>query len=310
MAANIETMFYVRETPWHGLGTRVITAPASKEALEVAGLNWKVIQEPVYTEANELIEGYKANVRDNDRKVLGVVTNRYKVIQNEEAFSFTDSLLGEGVRYETAGSLQGGKKVWLLARMPQDYIITGERISPYLVFSNTHDGSGAIKVALTPIRVVCNNTLNLALSSAKRSWSMIHTGDIQGKLEEAKDTLFKAESYMDELGKEIEDLRMKRMSDQQVLDYIEILLPLDENMTAQQKKNIIRLQEDMKMRYFDAPDLKGVGKNAYRFVNAVSDFATHAAPLRKTVSYKENVFSRTVEGNPLIDKAYQMVCAA
>ena len=308
MAANIETMFYVRETPWHGLGTRVLTAPASKEALEVAGLNWKVIQEPVYTEANELIEG--SNVRDSDRKVLGVVTNRYKVIQNEEAFSFTDSLLGEGVRYETAGSLQGGKKVWLLARMPQDYIITGERISPYLVFSNTHDGSGAIKVALTPIRVVCNNTLNLALSSAKRSWSMIHTGDIQGKLEEAKDTLFKAESYMDELGKEIEDLRMKRMSDQQVLDYIEILLPLDENMTAQQKKNIIRLQEDMKMRYFDAPDLKGVGKNAYRFINAVSDFATHAAPLRKTANYKENVFSRTVEGNPLIDKAYQMVCAA
>ena len=308
MAANIETMFYVRETPWHGLGTRVLTAPASKEALEVAGLNWKVIQEPVYTEANELIEG--SNVRDSDRKVLGVVTNRYKVIQNEEAFSFTDSLLGEGVRYETAGSLQGGRKVWLLARMPQDYIITGERISPYLVFSNTHDGSGAIKVALTPIRVVCNNTLNLALSSAKRSWSMIHTGDIQGKLEEAKDTLFKAESYMDELGKEIEDLRMKRMSDQQVLDYIEILLPLDENMTAQQKKNIIRLQEDMKMRYFDAPDLKGVGKNAYRFINAVSDFATHAAPLRKTANYKENVFSRTVEGNPLIDKAYQMVCAA
>ena len=165
-------------------------------------------------------------------------------------------------------------------------------------------------MALTPIRVVCNNTLNLALSTAKRSWSMIHTGDIQGKLEEAKDTLFKAESYMDELGKEIEDLRMKRMSDQQVLDYIEILLPLDENMTAQQKKNIIRLQEDMKIRYFDAPDLKGVGKNAYRFINAVSDFATHAAPLRKTANYKENVFSRTVEGNPLIDKAYQMVCAA
>ena len=140
---------------------------------------------------------------------------------------------------------------------------------------------------------------------------MIHTGDIQGKLEEAKDTLFKAESYMDNLGKEFEALRMKKMTDKQVLDYIEILLPLDEeNATAQQKKNIIRLQEDMKMRYFDAPDLKDVGNNAYRFINAVSDFATHAAPLRKTSNYKENIFSRTVEGNPLIDRAYQMVCAA
>ena len=310
MAANVEDMFYVRETPWHGLGTRVLTAPTSKEALGLAGLDWQVVQEPIYTETEELIEGYKANVRDSDRKVLGVVTDRYKVIQNEEAFAFTDELLGEGVRYETAGSLQGGKKVWLLAHMPHEYIISGERISPYLVFSNTHDGSGAIKVALTPIRVVCNNTLNLALNTAKRSWSMIHTGDIKGKMEEAKNTLFMAEKYMDALGKEFETLRMISMSDDKVLEYINELLPVDESATPQQIRNMKRLQEDMKLRYFEAPDLKDLVKNAYRFVNAVSDFATHVEPLRRTANYKENLFSRTVEGNPLIDKAYQMVLAA
>lgn len=310
MAANVESMFYVRETPWHGLGTRVKEAPSSKDALIYAGLDWKVIQEPVYTDSQELIEGYKANVRDSDRRVLGVVTDRYKVIQNEEAFAFTDALLGEGVRYETAGSLQGGKKVWMLARMPHEYIISGERISPYLLFSNTHDGSGAIKVALTPIRVVCNNTLNLALSTAKRSWSMIYTGDIQGKLQEAKDTLLLADRYMDNLGKEFENLRMKSMTDKQVMEYIEVLLPVEEDGTMKQKRNIEHLREDLKMRYFDAPDLQDVGKNAYRFINAVSDFATHAQPLRKTVNYKENLFARTVEGNPMIDKAYQMVCAA
>ncbi|MGN0512894.1 MAG: DUF932 domain-containing protein [Lachnospiraceae bacterium] len=310
MAANVKSMFYVRETPWHDLGTRVKEAPSSKDALVYAGLDWKVIQEPVYTDSQELIEGYKANVRDSDRRVLGVVTDRYKVIQNEEAFAFTDALLGEGVRYETAGSLQGGKKVWMLARMPHEYIITGERISPYLLFSNTHDGSGAIKVALTPIRVVCNNTLNLALSTAKRSWSMIHTGDIQGKLQEAKDTLLLADRYMDSLGKEFENLRMKSMTDKQVMEYIEVLLPVEEDGTMKQKRNIEHLREDLKMRYFDAPDLQDVGKNAYRFINAVSDFATHAQPLRKTANYKENLFAKTVEGNPMIDKAYQMVCAA
>lgn len=310
MAANVESMFYVRETPWHGLGTRVMEAPASKEALTLAGLDWKVLQEPVYTQSEEFIKGYKANVRDSDRKVLGVVTDRYKVIQNEEAFSFTDSLLGEGVRYETAGSLQGGKKVWILARLPHEYIISGEQISPYLVFSNTHDGSGAIKVALTPIRVVCQNTLNLALDTARRSWSMVHTGDVQGKLEEAKNTLFLAERYMASLGREFEALRKKKLSEKQILDYIELLLPMDETFTGIQKKNITRLRNDMKMRYFDAPDLKGIGNNAYRFVNAVSDFATHAEPLRKTVNYKENIFARTMDGNPLIDRAYQMVLAA
>ena len=85
MAANVESMFYTREKPWHGLGIMVAEAPNSKDALRLAGLNWKVLQEPVYTENEELIQGYKANVRDTDRKVLGVVTDRYKVIQNEEA---------------------------------------------------------------------------------------------------------------------------------------------------------------------------------------------------------------------------------
>ena len=291
MAANVESMFYVRETPWHGLGVRVNEAPASKEALTASGLDWNVIQEPIYTETEELIKGYKANVRDSDRRVLGVVTDCYKVIQNTEAFAFTDSLLGEGVRYETAGSLQGGRKVWLLAHMPHEYIISGERISPYLLFSNTHDGSGAVKIALTPIRVVCNNTLNLALSAAKRSWPMLHIGDIRGKITEAGDTLFRAESYMDELGKEFETLRMKKLTDKKVMEYIEVLLPAEEGSTPQQARNMKKLQEDMRLRYFEAPDLQDVGRNAYRFINAVSDFATHAQPLRKTANYKENLFS-------------------
>mgnify|MGYP001296945038 FL=1 len=310
MAANIETMFYVRETPWHGLGTRVMEAPGSEDALELAGLNWKVRQEPIYTDNNLLIPGYKANVRDLDDKVLGVVTDRYKVVQNDEAFAFTDGLLGEGVRYETAGALLDGRKVWILARMPREFIINGEQISPYLVFSNTHDGSGAIKVAVTPIRVVCNNTLNLALSTAKRSWSMVHTGDVQGKMEEAKQTLFMAEKYMSRLGREFENLRKIELTDRQVMDYIKLLLPYENEDNSLHVRNINRLREDMQKRYFDAPDLKDVGNNAYRFVNAVSDFATHSEPIRRTKNFKENLFSRTVEGNPLIDKAYQMLCAA
>ena len=310
MAANVETMFYTREKPWHGLGTKVEEAPSSADALCLAGLGWQVIQEPIYTDDGGIIPGYKANIRDSDRKVLGVVSDRYKIIQNQEAFAFTDALLGNGVRYETAGSLQEGKRVWILARLLREYIISGERISPYLVFSNTHDGSGAVKVALTPIRVVCNNTLNLALQTAKRSWSMIHTGNIQDKIQEAKDTLFMAEEYMDSLGKEFERLRRQKITDGQVKEYIEMLLPIENDATSMQKKNILKLREDMKSRYYDAPDLQGVGNNAYRFINAVSDFATHSNPLRKTANYNENLFSRTIDGNPLIDRAYQLVKAA
>lgn len=310
MSANVETMFSVREKPWHGLGTIVREAPSSADALYLAGLDWDVVQEPIYTGLSEPINGYRANVRNSDRKVLGVVSDRYKVVQNTDAFSFTDGLLGEGVRYETAGALQGGRKVWLLARLPQEYIMAGERISPYLVFSNTHDGSGSVKVAITPIRIVCNNTLNLALNTANRNFSMVHTGNIQGKMQEARETLFMAEKYMDSLGAEFEQLRKQKMTDAQVREYIGQLLPMEKEPTPIQSKNILRLREDIMKRYYDAPDLKKVGNNAYRFINAVSDFATHAGPLRRTVNYKENLFARTIDGNPLIDRAYQMVKAA
>lgn len=310
MAANVETMFSTREKPWHGLGTIVTEAPASKEALEVAGLDWKVVQKKIYTGDRQLIQGYRANVRDTDNKLLGVVSDRYRVVQNEDAFAFTDSLLGEGVRYETAGSLQSGRRVWMLAKLLNEYIILGEQISSYLVFCNSHDGSGAIKVAMTPIRVVCSNTLNLALDTAKRCWTAKHTTNIADKLEEAKETLFFAEFYMSRLGQEMEVLRKERLSDRKALEYINTLLPIREDMTIQQKKNLRNLKEDLKRRYFDAPDLQDVGKNAYRFINAVSDFATHNKPLRETANYKENLFMRTMDGHAMIDQAYRMIKTA
>lgn len=311
MAANVESMFYTRTKPWHGLGVQVQEAPESKDALRLAGLEWKVYQREVYTDSGIKIEGYRANVRNTDNKVLGVVTERYKIVQNEEAFSFTDALLGKGVRYETAGSLQEGKKVWLLARLPKEYIISGEQISPYLVFSNSHDGSAAVRVAVTPIRVVCNNTLNLALSTAKRSWAMVHTGNIKGKIHEAQETLFMAENYMSKLGKEFEELKCQKLSERQVKEYIELLLPLEKTTSLVTAKNVKKLRDDLRARYYDAPDLQDVGgNNAYRFINAVSDFATHNEPLRRTANYKENLFMRTMDGNPMIDRAYQIVKAA
>ena len=102
MPALVETMFYVRETPWHGLGTKVDEAPTSAEAIKLAGLDWNVSSEPIYTNDQIEIPNMKANIRDTDRTVLGVVSDRYKVVQNKEAFEFTDSLINEEVKYETA----------------------------------------------------------------------------------------------------------------------------------------------------------------------------------------------------------------
>ena len=189
MSANVETMFSVRETPWHGLGRIIMDAPASREALELAGLDWQVESRNIYSGTGAMIPGYRANVRSTDDAVLGVVSDRYRIVQNEEAFQFTDDLLGEGVTYETAGSLQGGKKVWMLARLPRKYLIAGDQVEPYLVIFNSHDGSSGVKVAMTPIRVVCQNTLNLALNTAKRSWTARHTENVLLRVQDARETL-------------------------------------------------------------------------------------------------------------------------
>lgn len=129
-------------------------------------------------------------------------------------------------------------------------------------------------------------------------------------MEDARNTLLYADKYMQELGKAIDTLNRIKISDRQVQEYIDALFPPAENATDTQRKNLIRLKEDVRARYYAAPDLKDVGKNGYRFVNAVSDFATHSEPLRKRANYKESLFARTVEGNAMIDKAYELVKAA
>lgn len=212
MPANVETMMYVREKPWHGLGTLVAEAPTSADALRFAGLDWTVRQEPVFNARGGIVKGYKANVRDTDGSVLGIVGDRYKVVQNADAFNFTDDLIGGDVRYETAGSLRDGKQIWLLAKMPERKI-AGDAVEPYLCFTNSHDGSGGLKVCMTPIRVVCNNTLNLALGSAKRVWSMRHTENIHERLEEARDCLFRADEYMANLAVYADRAANKRLYD-------------------------------------------------------------------------------------------------
>lgn len=309
MSAEVENMFYVREMPWHGLGTNVEEALSSGEALAAAGLNWNVVQKRIYTEDWNCVQGFYANVRDSDNKVLGVVSHRYRIVQNREAFAFTDELLGKGVRYETAGSLREGRKTWILAKLPKQYRLADDRVMPYLVFSNSHDGTGSIKAAMTPVRVVCSNTLNLALQGADRIWTASHTGDMEGKLEDAKRTLFMAENYMDELSKETERLCRRKVSSAEVEEYIKALLPVASDATEIMEANVMRQRDDLRNRYHNAPDLKDVGKNGYRFINAVSDFATHAKPLRETAGYKENLFLKTMEGNPLIDRAYRMLVA-
>ena len=314
MAHNIETMFSVREKPWHYEETKDVTkliqeAPTSKEALELAGLDWDVVQTPVYMESGIEIPNYKANVRSTDNACLGIVTDRYKIVQNTEAFAFTDAIVGETedgvVKYETAGSLCGGKKIWLLAKMPTKKVLDDE-IDPYMFFSNSHDGTGAIKVGMTPIRIVCNNTLNMALNSAKRQWSTKHVGDMQSKLEEAKFCLQMADKYMQRLNEEADRLANAKLYKEQIDEILDELFPIDDNDTERKKRTVQAEKDSFYIAYF-MPDIAKFRDTAWGAVNAMSDVVTHQTPKRNTKSFNENRWGKIMDGHVMFDRFVELV---
>jgi len=306
---NVESMFYVRQVPWHGLGVNVEKAPTSEDALHFAGLDWRVEQTPVFTDSGIEIPGYKANRRDTDGTILGIVSDRYKIVQNVEAFEFTDEIVGETedgvVTYETAGSLAGGKRIWLLAKMPTKKVLDDD-VDPFMVFTNSHDGTGAIRIAMTPIRVVCQNTLSMALNGAKRQWSTKHVGDMQSKLEEAKLCLQLANDYMVNLDEEADRLANAKLYREQIEQILDEMFPVKEDASQKKKNNVQQFKNNYWTAY-NMPDIAKFEDSAWKAVNAMSDVITHAAPRRNTATYQENRWSKIMDGHAIFDQFNNMV---
>lgn len=305
MSANVESMFSVREKPWHGLGTIIQEACNSEEALRLAGLDWDVNQIPVTY--NDKATGYQFNVRSSDDTVLGVVGGRYKPVQNKDAFAFTDELIGGDVRYETAGSLSSGKRVWMLAKMP-DTKILDDVVEPYMCLTNSHDGFGSLKVCMTPVRVVCQNTLNMALNNAKRTWNVRHTGNIQNKLAEAQHTLGLAQDYMKSLAEEAEELYKIKLAPKDFEVLTRTLFPITDDMGKRKEEAQYLLQCQLKDAW-EMDDLGNIRGTGWGFMNAISDMTTHRPPARKTDNYQENMFMYTIDYPVILDQALKLLKA-
>ena len=303
----VESGMYVGAVPpWVSLGVKVDEALSSQQAIKMAGLDWTVDAQPIQVVGGQVIDGMKANVRSSDHKVLGVVSDRYKIVQNADAFAFTDILLGEGVKYETAGSLSSGKRVWLLAKMETSKVC-GDDVEPYLVFTNSHDGSGAVKVAVTPIRVVCQNTLTLALSTAKRTWSTKHCGDIQGKMDDARNTLGFAASYMENLKEEADKLTQVVVLAPQFADFLMKMFPTNSKMSERQIANVENQRKAVAEIYNHKDDIQKFHGTAYGVLNAIADHLPHMIPSRITPNFRENNFMNIVDGGKT--NIMDMACA-
>jgi phage/plasmid-like protein (TIGR03299 family) len=295
-----DQMFSVREVPWHGLGKVIQDAPNSAEALRIAELDWEVTQENAYRADGSKVPNMQFNVNGKTNEVIGLVTDRYRIVQNKDAFAFTDDLIGGDVRYETAGSLRNGRTVWMLARMPEAKV-AGDDVEQYMCFTNSHDGTGAVRVCLTPVRVVCNNTLNFALSSAQRSWSCKHTGDIQYKLTEARECLMLAERYILSLDEYANEMTNVKVDDALLKKLLTKCFPKHDLMTEREKKTMDEKKEQYMVCYW-MPDIAKFRGTAWGALNAMSDFVGHAAPARLTKNYYENRWANIINGSNLMDR--------
>lgn len=300
-----------RQNIWDGLGNDVSTASSAMEVCRLAGLDYEVKTENIYTSDGLVIPNMVATRRyDNDvpSTVYGVVTNRYEPVQNHKGFEFMDVMFNhDGFEVETAGQFDDGKIVWIEARLPQR-TIGGENIDPYLVFTNRHDGKGSVKIFLTPVRVICKNTLNMAIRKAQnRTFSVKHTSTANARLEVAKETLEHYNAYLSAMNDQIERQKTIFLEDKQLENMINLMFQFKEEDSQRTKEKVMLQRTQLLDTYRNAPDLDGYGNTAFRFVNAVSDWATHHIPSRQTKNWRSNLMQNTLEGNKYIDMAVNMV---
>jgi phage/plasmid-like protein (TIGR03299 family) len=209
MSHEVETMMSARGIkPWHfsetsktGASVVVDHAPTAREAIKLAQLDWTVEKVAIQCVDDPTPIPHKyALRRDTDHAVFATVGRNYQPLQNSAAFEFLDNLVDQGLEYETAGALRGGSIVFITAKLPKSIMIGGEDAHElYLFVRNGHNGMDSVRIGITPIRVVCQNTLNMALSKygLKRSWAVAHTTTLQGRLAEARDALDMTFAYVE-----------------------------------------------------------------------------------------------------------------
>jgi phage/plasmid-like protein (TIGR03299 family) len=289
MAHEIDTMMFVGEVPWHKLGRYVgdmeVTAD---EAIVVGGLDWEVERitprlPSLFAETDDLIEGYKAIRRMDNGKVLSIMSDGYKPVQNRGKFNFFDAVVGSGeAKYHTAISMDEGRKIALLAKLPKTIRVKGDSpIEEYVLLADSFDGSIAFTMMLTPVRVVCANTLNLALTQgAKTAYKLRHSVNIENRIAEAQHALGFAVKEYDKFEEAANHLVSVKFSDTQMKNVAAKVFPANaENEVSPQARAAREAVLDLFENGKGHAPIRGT---AWAAVNSVAEFMDHDKQTRLT----------------------------
>lgn len=300
--------FENRQVPWSGIGADISKASCVDEAIAMSGLNWEIGLGDVYDGAGKVIPKHKAITRVDTGTVFGIVKDKYKPIQNAEAFSFADILLTQGATFEKGGCYKGGDTIWFLMKLPSRSY-AGDEHNLYMFLMNGNNGKKSLFAAFTTIRAMCCNMAHLVSKNATYKVSLQHRGNVEGKMLEAQQVMAGAQEYFDGLAHTMDELRKVNVSRAEMTKIIEGLFPYTENATDRMKRTQVEKRNQLTNILLEAPDLQNEGWNGLRLVNAITDFESHSEPARHTEDFKDNRLMNLATKPMLADKVVKMLVA-
>lgn len=290
MAHNLSTtngkvsMAYYGQEPWHGLGQKLDAPATAAEAIVAAGLDYTVELAPLATVDGLSVSCRKAVVRYDTQEVLGVVGCNYQPIQNTQAFGLMDAVVADGgLKYHTAGALGKGERVWMLAKLPGHIQVknSDDIVDKFLLLSNTHDGSSALRLFFTPIRVVCQNTLKMAENGGQGQGVRIkHQGNLEAKFKEAQKVLGLAQKFYDDAAEQINRLASYYPTQAQLSAYFKELYP--DPQEGKDNTRALKVREELQRLFEEGigHDAQEIRRSSWVAFNAVSEFVDHVRPTR------------------------------
>lgn len=282
------SMMYCGSPPWHKLGTQLEGPATAREAIEAASLDWNVVKEPLLYQPSGKravqIKGKFAVVPGNGwrkklRPVLGIVGSQYEPLQNRDAFAFFDPIVGQDEAvYHTAGALGNGERVWILAKLPDSITVVGDDVThKYLLLSNSHDGGSAVQIKFTPIRVVCQNTLSMALGRG-RALRVSHTKDMYERLRQAERLLGIVKTRYQNIGLTFQAMTRVHLDNARLQVYLCTVFPDPDDKTNEEAMARVTRDRTRAEFFFDegrGNRAKGVEGTLWAAYNGVVEYVDY-----------------------------------
>jgi phage/plasmid-like protein (TIGR03299 family) len=308
MAHNInegKRVFTVGKS-WHGLGTIIETEVKASEAIKLAQLDYQVVKSDLFTQ-DKKINSHVAIIREDTKDVLGITTPKYQIVQNIDAFGFFDTVVGDGQAiYHSTGALGLGERIWILAKLPNDIMLNkDDKVEKYLCLTTSHDGKSSLQMYFTPVRVVCENTLNMSMSDSKNGIAIRHSAQYKDRIDEARKVLQISINYYQQWEQVVRQLEDKVLTFDEVTSYFNNVLDIDESTEMSTQKENTR--NDLYNLFENGQGQKtGNRHSIWKAYNSITEFVDHHRTVKNLDKDKTNKLQSIWFGSgaKLKEKAY------